>query len=118
MSYQELPIDILLERVADMPDIEAEQELVLRKENFALEMAMLSAELSKLPPDKKNKKRTDIGYAIQVIGQDQFRMNAVLAAIRKRIEARKWSNAVMSVCGSEVWAQCREWMAAQDGAQT
>jgi len=112
VSYQELPIDTLLERVAEMPDIEAEQELVLRKENFALEMAVLNAELSKTQTGK-NKRRRDVGYAIQVIGQDQCRMNAVLDQVRKRIERRKWSNAVMAVCGTELYAKCREWMAAQ-----
>lgn len=117
MSYQELPIDTLLERVAEMPDIEAEQELILRKEKSALEVAMLNGELSKIESHGTKKHKTnaqqEIGRALQVIGSDNLRLNAAIKIIRQRIEARKWSNAVRAVCGDEAWAQCRVWMAAQ-----
>lgn len=119
MSYQELPIDTLLERVAEMPDIEAEQELILRKEGFALEMSMLQTELHKLEghgtKSKKTKAQQEIGRALSVIGNDQTRLNAALKLLRQRLEAKRWSNAVMAVCGAEAWAECRVWMAAQDG---
>lgn len=119
MSYQELPIDTLLQRVAEMPDIEAEHELMLRKEGFALEMAMLQTELHKLEghgtKNRKTAAQQEIGRALSVIGNDNTRLNAVLKLTRQRIESKSWSNAVMAVCGSEAWAKCREWMAAQDG---
>ncbi len=109
MSYQELPIDVLLERVAEMPDIEAEHDLVLRKEKSALEVAMLQGELRKA----NNKNKSDIGRALQVMGQDNLRINAALKMTRQRMDAKSWSKAVMAVCGPELFARCREWMAAQ-----
>lgn len=117
MSYQELPIDTLLERVAEMPDIEAEHELILRKEKSALEMEMLQGELQKISShgtkNKKTAAQQEIGRALQVMGQDNLRINAALKLIRQRIDARGWNKAVMAVCGPELFAQCREWMAAQ-----
>jgi len=117
MSYQELPINILPERVAEMPDIEAEHELMLRKEGFALEMSMLQTELNRLEghgtKNKKTAAQQEIGRALSVIGNDNTRLNAALKLTRQRIETKSWSNAVMAVCGADAWAQCREWMAAQ-----
>lgn len=115
MSYQELPIDTLLERVAEMPDIEAEQELILRKEHFAIEMAILNCELANMEGGKKSPKRAEIGQVIQVMNANNFRLNSALKLVRQRLEAKRWSNAVMAVCGAEAWAECRVWMAAQDG---
>lgn len=117
MSYQDLPIDTLLERVAEMPDIEAEQELMLRKEGFALEMSMLQTELHKLDghgtKNKKTAQQQEIGRTLSIIGNDNARINAALKLTRDRLDTRNWSKAVMAVCGADAWAQCREWMAAQ-----
>lgn len=114
MSYQSLPIDIFLERLEDMPDIEAEQEINLRKEGFALEQSMLQTELHKIDAQKsKTERKIEIGRAIQIIAQDNIRLNAKLKIVRERIWNRGWGKAVMAVCGPELYAQCREWMAAQ-----
>jgi hypothetical protein len=107
-----LSVKQFLEVVQEMPDVEAEQEIVLRKENAALELAMLNAELSRF--DKKSDHGKEIGYAIQVVCADNVLLNARLKEVRARMERLKWSNAVLAVLGSEAWEACREWMAMQE----
>lgn len=107
-----LSVKQFLEVVQEMPDVEAEQEIVLRKENAALELAMLNAELSRF--DKKSDHAKEIGYAIQVVCADNVLLNARLKEVRARMERLKWGNAVLAVLGAEAWAACREWMAMQE----
>lgn len=109
-----LSVKQFLEVVQEMPDVEAEQEIILRKENAALELAMLNAELSKC--DKKSHQGKEIGYAIQVVCADNVLLNARLKEVRARMERLKWSEAVLTVLGHEAWESCREWMAMQETA--
>jgi hypothetical protein len=107
-----LSVKKFLEIAQEMPDVEAEQEIVLRKEGSALELAMLNAELSKVGKTSAHAK--EIGYAIQVVCADNVLLNARLKEVRRRMERLNWSNAVMAVHGEEAWAACREWMAMQE----
>jgi hypothetical protein len=101
-----------LEIVQEMPDVEAAQEIVLRKEHACLELAMLNAELSRV--DKKSTRGKEIGYAIQVVCADNVQLNARLKEVNNRIDRAGWSNAVRAVFGDDGWAACREWMAMQE----
>lgn len=109
-----LTVDQFLERIAEMPDIEAEQEIVLRKEHAALEVAMLQRELAreKARAGAKSAAVIQIGHALQVCAQDNTRLNASLKDVRARMERLSWGNAVRAVFGSEGYEACRVWMEA------
>lgn len=113
MSYQELTVDDFLERVLYMPDTEAEQELIFRKERGAAEVAMLSAEAHRLSEQgyaKKTARANEIGKALQVVGADNQRINEALKALRRRMDAATWSKAVTAIFGQEGYERCKVWM--------
>lgn len=111
---KQLTVTKFLEIAAEMPSIEAEQEIMLRKETACLELAFLNTELAKYNGDKKHPIVREIGLAIQVVAQDLSLLNAALKEVRARMERTKWSEAVRALFGEDGWAQCREWMAAQE----
>jgi hypothetical protein len=113
---KQLEVNRFLEVVQEMPDIEAEQQIVLRKEQAAMELAMLNTELAKYGKDKKHPTVIEIGHAIQVVCADNVLLNARLKEVRERMSRLQWSEAVRAIFGVDGWAQCREWMAAQEVA--
>ncbi|CAN7784347.1 hypothetical protein LJR175_008394 [Variovorax sp. LjRoot175] len=113
-------IEGFLERVQYMPDVEAEQELLARKNLQAAETARLQMELRRLDSARgvKCKESRDIGYRLQAMTSDNARLASTLKELRIRMERSNWSNAVRAVFGSEGRAQCREWMAAEQAASS
>ncbi len=111
---KQLPITEFLERLRDMPDIEAEQELVLRKERHAMEHAVITNARQEIEArgDKGSEWRR-LGREIAVMSQDSLRLNEALKACRKRQDLIGWAKAVRAVFGDEGYAQCRVWMAMQ-----
>jgi hypothetical protein len=104
-----LPIDELLDILLDMPDIEARQEIDLRKDHLALELSMLQCERAKA--DKKSKLWADIGAAMMVTAKDLARLNIRRKEINERMDRTSWAKAVTAIYGQEGFEACREWMA-------
>lgn len=109
---KQLAVDEFLDRLQDMPDYEAEQELVMRMETVALELAVLTnarAELEAGP--KKSQEWRRLGQEMQILMQDSARLSHALKACRKRQDAIAWPKAVTALFGDEGYTQCRIWMA-------
>jgi hypothetical protein len=113
MSYQELTVDVFLERVEHMPDAEAEMELILRKERGAADVAMLQTEHHDLIGNghsKKSARVLQIGAAIATVCADNVRINEALKRIRRRMDAANWAKAVTAIFGQEGFERCKVWM--------
>lgn len=107
-----LTVTEFLERVQHMPDIEAEAELLARKDRSALEMAMLNHERANLMP--KSKEHKAIGVELLTMGYDNHRVNQALTARRRKMERLTWARAVTALYGQEGYEACRKWMACMD----
>ena len=113
MSYQDLTVDVFLERVIYMPDAEAERELLLRKERGAAQLAMLQTEhhgLRERGIAKKSARSLQIGTAIAIVNADNSRVNEALKALRRRMDETTWAKAVIAVFGQEGYERCKVWM--------
>ena len=108
-----LSMDEFLERVKHMPDLEAEQELLMRRESNAEELAVAQSQIAEIEQrcGSKTKEARELGQHLQVIGADNSRLGVALRLLRDRMERTRWSKAVRAVHGDEGWAACREWMA-------
>lgn len=113
MSYQELTVDVFLDRVLHMPDAEAEQELLLRKERGAAELVMLQTEhhdMLESGVTKKSARVLQIGKAIAIVHADNGRVNEALKMVRRRMEGANWAKAVTAIYGQEGFERCKVWM--------
>jgi hypothetical protein len=93
----------------DMPDIEARQEIDLRKSHMSLQLAMLNAELLKV--GKKSKQGEAIGSELFTIAHDLAQLNLRRKEINDRMDRISWAKAVTAIYGQEGFTACREWMA-------
>lgn len=104
MSWQDLPIDFFMERLLDMPDIEAVEEIDTR--------------LQRVKDDRKalgqDKGRTEEREHLNA-EEDQLRLRRV--NLVNRIESRKWSKAIRAVYGEEGLEACLAWMRGDPGDQ-
>lgn len=107
-NLAKLSVDVFLDLMLDTPDIEAEQEIVARKDYISLQCSMLQKELSGMR--KGSDQAAEIGRDLFILCADNSRMTARLKELRIRRERLSWSNAVRAVFGEEGWARCREWM--------
>lgn len=111
----DLTIDVFLERVRQMPDEEAEIELVLRMEHHHLQYAVCMRARQELAGrSEKDKKRefARLGQEVAAMSHDFGRLRDELKMIRRRMDRLNWSKAVRDVLGEEAYEQCRVWMAA------
>lgn len=104
------------ERIVGMPSLEAEQELVLRREGVTAEMSALQSELEEA-------KRRRNATAESAIGRQLFQLAASLTLVNERIKYLRqvadrimWRKAVKEVLGQEAYEQCCEWIAMHDEA--
>lgn len=102
------------DRIAGMPSLEAEQELVLRRERISSELSAMQLELADA------KRRRDY-TAESALGRQLFRMAASLTLVNERIKyLRKvhdtimWRRAVSAVLGADAYEQCAAWVAQHD----
>ena len=113
---EDLTVTQFLERIAHMPLEEAEEELVLRKEQASLELGMLQTELHRLGErgtgtKRKSAEGLQVGRAIAVVNTDMTRIGEALRAVRMKLDATSWRSAVKAVYGEEGYEKCRLWMA-------
>ena len=110
----QLTVDEFLDRIATMPGIEAQAELVLRKEQSAGELAMLQTELHRLDGEHVSKgdtHRQQVGRAFFIVTTDLGRLNLALKEVKRAVDRAQWSMAVRTVLGDEAYDRCRVWMA-------
>lgn len=110
---QQLPVDTFIERLADMPDVEALQEIELRMEHHALEIAVIQRALEKLvglQGKSVKAERTALGYELAAMCSDHRRMKTIRGTLDRRVQDRKLAKAVRALFGDEGYEQCRIWM--------
>jgi hypothetical protein len=118
---KQLSIVEFLDYIAFMPDIEAEGEIIQRREAVKLEFNMLTTlrhdEVVRTGVGKgKNKSKTlvEIGAAISVIGSDLALLNEALKKLRQRMDRTAWREAVLALYGEEGVLQCKLWIIQND----
>lgn len=118
MTLKQLQVDVFLERVREMPDIEAKEQIEMRREALSLEYNLLMAERERLAPMVRAGDRAaraehhQIGVALVTIGYDMGVLRVALKEVNERMSRLAWGRAVTAVFGQEGYAQCREWMEA------
>lgn len=100
---------IFWDRLIDMPDIEAEQELLLRRDELVLQNAMLSQEKNSA---KNRFIERDLGTAMAENNALLTKVNDEIKIIRQRMDRLNWRNAVKAVFGDDGYLKCRQWMEA------
>lgn len=96
--------DIFWERLLEMPDIEAEQELVARRAIVIRE----NAELSAWAAGRFNKE--GVGAQINQNNLQLTLLNDHLKMIRKRMDRCSWKNAVLECLGQDAFDICQHWI--------
>lgn len=118
-SRTDLPIVEFLERVGQMPDIEALEQLELRRENCAQQMAVITTARAEL--ESRGIRNADwrrLGQEIVVIGADLSRLNVAIKQVNRRMDRTSWAMAVTAIYGQDGFAACRQWMAAMSVRET
>lgn len=105
---------IFWERIKEMPDIEAEQELILRREELTLQKAMLGAQIDKCA----EKEAKAIGREIRSMDASLTKINEELKIVRRRMDRLCWRNAVKANFGQEGFEKCLIWMEANREVKT
>lgn len=97
MTMLDYPIELFLDLIADMPDIEAVEEIDKRLQNIHDIRRGIAAG-----------KEYDGDREALNIDEDGLRVRR--AKLVFRMEQRKWSKAVRAVYGEEGFLRCMEWM--------
>lgn len=100
------------DRLEEMPLIEAEQELVLRREENSLALAMLKNEKSNV---RNRFAEKDIGNEMANLMAQMTKINERIKYIRKLQEKFKWKNAVSALYGQDAADECVIWIAKNSG---
>ncbi len=108
---QHLTIDTFLDVLVDMPDIEALQEIELRKERLSAYQQELQKELQRA--DLTTRRRKEAGGDLLIAAKDLSRLNIRRKEINMRLDRINWAKAVTAIYGQEGFTACREWMAMQ-----
>ncbi len=108
---------IFWERVNAMPALEAEQELVLRRERYATEQQELT--LARTAAEKRCDHTTHaaLGRQMFVLAQQVVSINERIKYLRRVGDRISWREAVKEVLGPEAVEQCAEWIARNDEAE-
>lgn len=107
MSWQDLTVEVFLERIQDMPDIEAKEQIVLRQDRALLELSLLTRAKEAA---RREKEADSIKAEIATVQHDLGRLKRVLTEVNERMSRIAWGRAVTAIFGQEGFSQCREWM--------
>lgn len=99
MSWQELSIDAFFERLADMPEIEAVQEIDLRLSRIVDQRRTLLAA----------KDRQAAIEDLETLNIDEAKLRSERHLVIMRMDRKKWSKAVRALWGQEGLEQCLIW---------
>ncbi|MGX5662195.1 hypothetical protein [Diaphorobacter nitroreducens] len=97
MALNSCDLDTFLDMIADMPDIEAVDELDGRIDDLRARLRALG--------DAKGCHDERLH-----LGDQEGRCRVLRAKLVFRVEQRKWSKAVRAVFGDEGFERCLEWM--------
>lgn len=107
-----LPIDIFLDRIADMPDLEALEQLEMRRENAVAQRAVMTTARAELEADgRKDAEWRRLGQEVLVLCADLSRLTLATKQINRRRDMTSWAKAVTAIYGQEGFNACRQWMA-------
>lgn len=94
---------VFWDRLHGMPNWEAEQECVMRRERLALENAMLNVEKAK---SRRPLERDQLGAAILENNSQLTTINERIKYLRKLQDRIQWKETVRALFGDEAVAQC------------
>lgn len=108
---------IFWERVTSMPALEAEQELVLRRERYAVEQQELI--LARAAAERRHDHTTHaaLGRQMFVLAQQAVQINERIKYLRRVGDRVTWREAVKQVLGQEAAEQCAAWIAQNDESE-
>ncbi|MES2730001.1 MAG: hypothetical protein V4621_07925 [Pseudomonadota bacterium] len=98
--------EIFWERLEEMPDLEAEMELVARR----LIVLRENAELIAQKTGRNSTHGDELGIHISQNGLQLSLLNERLTEIRRRMNRASWQNAIRAVYGAEGYEKCRAWV--------
>lgn len=100
---------IFWDRLEEMPDIEAVQEINIRQENIGLENAMLV----NAKAESRDRREIDrLGATIFENTALLTKLNAKRKFLNQRIDRLSWRNAVKANFGDEGYLKCAIWIEA------
>jgi hypothetical protein len=101
---------VFWDRLHGMPNWEAEQECVMRRERLALENAMLNVEKVK---SRRPLERDQLGAAILENNSQLTTLNERIKYLRKLQDRIQWKETVRELFGDEAVTQCKVHMEMQ-----
>lgn len=101
---------IFWERIAEMPLWEAEQECVMRREENALQRAMLQNEKDSAAAKNRKNEEREIGAEIYQLMSQSTKLNERITMLRKLQDKIHWRSAVKALYGDEAATDCLVWM--------
>lgn len=99
MSRTDLSIDVFLDRLQDMPDIEAIQEI----DGRIVWIEQVRREITGPQTEEKREAR-------EILNSDEVRLRAERHLLVMRMDRRRWSKAVRALWGQEGLEQCLIWL--------
>lgn len=99
--------EMFWDRLLEMPDLEAHQELLMRKDKITLENAMLQTEKNSA---ENLREEMDIGATMQMNNALLTKIGSHLKIINLRMNRLSWQNAIRAVYGDDGYIKCREWV--------
>lgn len=100
---------IFWDRLLDMPDIEAAEELKVRKEELVLQNAML---LNERASARNRVVESELGLAMSENNALLTKINDRLKFVNERMNRLCWREAVKACFGEDGFLQCVQWMEA------
>jgi hypothetical protein len=108
---------IFWERVNAMPLLEAEQELVLRRERYAVEQQELTLARAAAEQRRDHTTHAALGRQMFVLAQQVVSINERIKYLRRIGDKVNWRRAVAEVLGQEAVEKCAAWIAENDEAE-
>lgn len=101
--------DLFWERLREMPDVEAEMELVMRRHALTDE----NADLIVFRKGRFDRAGDEAGVRIIQNQAQLTRLGDELKMVRNRMDRTSWRKAVKAVLGEEAYDQCALWIEQQ-----
>jgi len=100
---------VFWERLAGMPPLEAEQELVLRREELVLTTAMLRNQAAESKDKGRKREAMELGNGIRSVDSQLSLIGERIKYLRKVEDSVRWRETVLNVLGQEALEACLIW---------